>query len=134
MVTIHDCTIESDVGFAGGWHRQAGLRLVTRAVLRRAAATTAPTRASLAEIRQHYPSRPASHAGAERRRRQAVRRGNRRLTVAAARDRYQLPEQFILTVGAHRPHKNHEILVRALAALPAHVSLVIVGYFDRSFP
>jgi len=54
--------------------------------------------------------------------------------VAAARDRYQLPEHFILTVGAHRPHKNHEILIRALASLPAHVSLVIVGYFDTSFP
>ena len=54
--------------------------------------------------------------------------------VAAARARYQLPRQFILTVGAHRPHKNHGILVRALAALPAAVSLVIVGYFDRSFP
>ena len=23
VVTIHDCTIENDVGFAGGWHRQA---------------------------------------------------------------------------------------------------------------
>jgi glycosyltransferase involved in cell wall biosynthesis len=53
--------------------------------------------------------------------------------VAAARELYGLPDRFILTVGAHRPHKNHEILVRSLAALPAHVSLVIVGYFDPTF-
>jgi glycosyltransferase involved in cell wall biosynthesis len=133
VVTIHDCTIESDVGFAGGWHRQAGLKLATRTVLRRAAATTAPTRASLAEIRQHYPSAPYPTLvpnGVDIGQFAAVTAG----AVAAARDRYRLPEQFILTVGAHRPHKNHELLVRALAALPARVSLVVVGYFDPSFP
>jgi glycosyltransferase involved in cell wall biosynthesis len=133
VVTIHDCTIESDVGFAGGRHRQAGLKLATRTVLRRAAATTAPTMASLAEIRQHYPSAPNPTLvpnGVDIRQFATVPAG----AVAAARDRYQLPEHFILTVGAHRPHKNHEILIRALASLPAHVSLVIVGYFDTSFP
>jgi glycosyltransferase involved in cell wall biosynthesis len=133
VVTIHDCTIESDAGYAGGWHRQAGLKLATRTVLRRAAATTAPTRASLAEIRQHYPSAPYPTLvpnGVDIGQFAAVTAG----AVAAARDRYRLPEQFILTVGAHRPHKNHELLVRALAALPAHVSLVIVGYLDPSFP
>ena len=132
VVTIHDCTIESDVGFAGGWHRQAGLRLATRTVLRRAAATTAPTIASLAEIGQHYPSAPHPTLvpnGVDIRQFANVSAG----AVAAARHRYQLPEQFILTVGAHRPHKNHEVLVRALAALPAHISLVIAGYFDPSF-
>ena len=56
VVTIHDCTMENDAGFAGGWLRQAGLKIATRAVLRRAAAVTTPTRASLAEIRSHYPS------------------------------------------------------------------------------
>lgn len=133
VVTIHDCTIESDVGFAGSRARQAGLKLATRTVLRRAAATTAPTRASLAEIRQHYPSAPRPTLvpnGVDARPFAAVTPG----AVAAARARYQLPRRFILTVGAHRPHKNHAILVRALAALPADVSLVIVGYFDPSFP
>ncbi len=133
VVTIHDCTIESDVGFAGGWHRQAGLKLATRTVLRRTAATTAPTLASLAEIRQHYPSAPHPTLvpnGVDIRQFGTVSAA----AVAAARRHYRLPDQFILTVGAHRPHKNHEVLVRALAALPADMSLVIVGYFDSSFP
>jgi glycosyltransferase involved in cell wall biosynthesis len=132
VVTIHDCTIESDVGYAGGWHRQAGLKLATRTVLQRAAATTAPTRASLADIRQHYSSAPHPTLvpnGVDIRPFATVTAA----AVATARERYQLPGHFILTVGAHRPHKNHGILVRALAAMPAHVSLVIVGYFDRSF-
>jgi glycosyltransferase involved in cell wall biosynthesis len=133
VVTIHDCTIERDLGFAGGWHRQAGLKLATRTVLRRAAATTAPSSASLAEIRQHYPSAPHPTLvpnGVDSGQFAAVTAA----AVAAARHRYRLPERFILTVGAHRPHKNHGILVRALTALPADVSLVIVGYFDSSFP
>ena len=133
VVTLHDCTIESDVGFAGSRARQAGLTLATRTVLRRAAAITAPSQASLAEIRQHYPSAPRPTLvpnGVDIRPFTAVTPG----AVAAARARYQLPGRFILTVGAHRPHKNHGILVRALTALPADVSLVIVGYFDPSFP
>jgi glycosyltransferase involved in cell wall biosynthesis len=54
--------------------------------------------------------------------------------VVAVRVRYQLPEQFILTVGAHRPHKNQAVLIRALAQLPASVALVIVGSSDPRFP
>jgi glycosyltransferase involved in cell wall biosynthesis len=133
VVTIHDCTIESDLAFAGNWPRQAGLKLAVAAVLRRAAAITAPTRASLAEIRHYYPSAPHPTLvpnGVDVRQFSAVTAA----AVTAARLRYQLPDQFILTVGARRPHKNHEILVRALAGLPAHMSLVIVGCFDLSFP
>lgn len=133
VVTLHDCTIERDVGFAGGWHRQTGLKLATRTVLRRAAATTTPTWASLAEIRQHYPRAPYLTRvpnGVDITQFADVAPG----AIAAARDRYQLPEHFILTVGAHRPHKNHAALVRVLSALAADVSLVIVGYFDSSFP
>ena len=132
VVTVHDCTIESDVGFAGNRLRQAGTQLVTGMVLRRAAAMTAPSRASLAEIRRHYPTAPNPTLvpnGVD-----VKPFGQVTATaVAAARDRYQLPPVFILAVGAHRPHKNHEVLVRALASVPDHVELVIVGYFDRSF-
>ena len=132
VVTIQDCIIESSASHAGGWHRQLGLTAATKAILRRAAAVTAPTRASLAEIRRHYPAAPnptlvpngidpspfATVTGR---------------AVAAVREQYDLPERFILTLGAHRPHKNHGVLLRALAAMPAAVSLVIVGYFDPNF-
>jgi len=133
VVTLHDCMQEGDAAFAGGWHRQAGLKVATSVVLRCAAAVTAPSSASLTDIRQRYPAAPyptlvpngvdigqfAPATAAE---------------MAAARDLYELPEHYILTVGAQRPHKNHEVLVRSLPALPAHVSLVIVGYPDPIFP
>jgi len=132
VVTIHDCTIESDVHYAGGWPRQAGLKLATRTVLRRAAAVTAPTRASLEQIRQHYPGAPVPTLvpnGVDAGQFAGVRAAD----VAAARERYRLPGRFVLTVGAHRPHKNQQTLVRALALLPPDVSLVIVGCVDTSF-
>jgi len=132
VLTVHDCTIESDVGFAGNRPRQAAMRTVTGMALRRAAAMTAPSAASLAEIRRHYPDAPNPTLvpnGVDVRQFGPVTA----TAVAAARDRYQLPETYILTVGAHRPHKNHEVLVRALVAVPDHVGLVIVGFPDPNF-
>ena len=132
VVTIHDCIFESSARNAGGWHRQVGLKAATAAILRRAAAVTAPTRASLAEIQRYYPAAPnptlipngidaSQFAGVTDR------------AAAAIREQYDLPERFILTVGAHRPHKNHGILLQALAAMPPTVSLVIVGCLDPKF-
>ncbi|MGO8886031.1 MAG: glycosyltransferase family 4 protein [Streptosporangiaceae bacterium] len=132
VLTIHDCIIESSVRHAGGWHRQAGLKIATTAMLRRSAAVTAPSLASLAEIRRHYPAAPRPTLipnGIDTRPFDAVTDRD----VAAVRARYGLPDRFILTVGAHRPHKNHDVLIRALAAMPSAVPLVIVGYFDPNF-
>jgi glycosyltransferase involved in cell wall biosynthesis len=132
VVTVHDCTIESNVGFAGGRIRQALTRTVTAMALRRATAMTAPSLASLADIGRHYPAAPNPTLipnGVDVRQFGQVTAA----AVAAVRDRYQLPEKFILAVGAHRPHKNHEVLVRAMAAVPDDIGLVIVGNPDPAF-
>lgn len=133
VVTVHDCTIEKDVAFAGDRRRQAWTRMITRRVLRKAAAMTAPSEASLAEISRHYPAAPNPTLvpnGVDTSQFANVTAAQ----VAAARDRYRLPETFVLTVGAHRPHKNQEVLVRALADIPGHVWLVVVGGTDPGFP
>ena len=57
VVTVHDCTIESNTGFAGGRIRQALTRTVTAMALRRATAMTAPSRASLAISAAIIPAR-----------------------------------------------------------------------------
>lgn len=132
VVTLHDTTLEKDVGYAGGWLRHYGSLAGTRLVVRHAAAVTAPSNASLAEIKARYPRVPHLTL---------VPNGVRTApfadvpatAVARARERYRLPEQYVLAVGAHRPHKNHQVLVRALARLPAQVQLVLVGYFDPYF-
>jgi glycosyltransferase involved in cell wall biosynthesis len=132
VVTAHDATIESDAGFAGGWRRQLGFKIVTRAALRRASAVTTPTIASSLQIRQHYPAArnlTVIPNGVDAGPFTAVTDA----AVAEARRVYGLPARFVLAVGAHRPHKNYEVLVRALPALPGDVSLVIAGCFDPAF-
>ncbi len=56
--------------------------------------------------------------------------------ISEVRERYGLPERFILTVGAGRPHKNIETLVEAFARLDPSlaVTLVIGGTHDPRFP
>jgi glycosyltransferase involved in cell wall biosynthesis len=56
--------------------------------------------------------------------------------LAAVRERYGLPEHFILAVGAGRPHKNIETLVEAFACLDPSLAptLVIAGEHDPRFP
>ncbi len=133
VVTVHDCTIEKEVAFAGDRRRQAWTRMITSMVLRRATAVTAPSAASLAEIGRYYPGAPNPTLvpnGVDLRHFSDVTES----AVVAARERYGLPRKFVLTVGAHRPHKNHEVLVRALAAIPDGLDLVIVGGTDPGFP
>ena len=132
VVTAHDATVESDPAFAGGWLRQLGFRIVTRAALRRASAVTTPTAASSRQIRQFYPATQNLTVipnGVDAVAFQGADEGD----VAEARRRYDLPARFVLAVGAHRPHKNYEVLVRAMSLLPADVSLVIVGGLDPAF-
>ena len=56
--------------------------------------------------------------------------------LGAVRKRYGLPDHFILTVGAGRPHKNIETLVEAFARLDPSLApkLVIGGKLDPRFP
>ena len=135
VVTVHDCTIESSADFIGGRHRQAWLRLAFRAVLGRAAAVTTPSQASLSDLRRIYrrPERAlVVPNGVDLAQFRGVAAAAEQ--VAAARARYDLPGRFVLAVGAHRPHKNHEILVRALRQLPDGIGLVVVGNPDPAFP
>ena len=94
-----------------------------------------PTLASLAEIRRHYPAAPNPTLipnGIDIGQFTSVTDGA--VARAAARERYHLPERFILTVGAHRPHKNHGVLLRALAVMPPTVSLVYRRLFRPEIP
>jgi glycosyltransferase involved in cell wall biosynthesis len=131
--TIQDCIFESgSARDAGGWHMRFLLKVATAAALRRSVAVVAPSRATLADIRRFYPSAP----------RPTLVPGGVDVSqfadvtdeaVKAVRERYDLPEQFVLAVGTHRKHKNHPVLVRALALMPPTVSLVIAGHCEPAF-
>jgi glycosyltransferase involved in cell wall biosynthesis len=53
-------------------------------------------------------------------------------TLDKVRRHFSLPEQFVLAVGARRPHKNFPLLVRAAASVK-DVSVVFVGEADERF-
>ncbi len=55
--------------------------------------------------------------------------------IAALRNRYTLPEHFVLYLGINKPHKNLVTLVNAYARLPASAPpLVIAGAWDERYP
>jgi glycosyltransferase involved in cell wall biosynthesis len=60
--------------------------------------------------------------------------------IAAVRKRYDLPERYLLYLGANKPHKNLERLVRAwervisAGAAPPDLVLVLAGHEDPAYP
>lgn len=55
-----------------------------------------------------------------------------RHALASAREKYRLPARYIIQVGTIEKRKNLELTVKALAALPRDVELVVVGG-DRGY-
>lgn len=47
--------------------------------------------------------------------------------IARVREKYALPEKYIISVGTLQPRKNYARLIEASAQLPTEYSLVIVG-------
>ncbi|NYD21005.1 glycosyltransferase [Kineococcus aurantiacus] len=129
-VLVHDCILEADRRFA-----PAGVRLpymaLTAAVVRTSEVFTV-SRASAEALRSTYRV-PVSldrvvHNGV------AEEFARARPLDATARADLGLPERFVLTVGARRPHKDVATVVRALPMLPPDVHLVMVGNVDARLP
>lgn len=56
-------------------------------------------------------------------------------TVQSFREKYNLPEKYLLYVGSNKPHKNLPKLIEAYGALPANSPpLVMAGPEDERFP
>jgi alpha-1,3-rhamnosyl/mannosyltransferase len=57
--------------------------------------------------------------------------------IQAVRDKYRLPDRFILYVGSNKPHKNLLRLVEAFSSLQRPTSnfyLIIAGSWDSRYP
>jgi glycosyltransferase involved in cell wall biosynthesis len=126
VVTVHD------VNFFH-WHTfplatTLGMRLLVRRAVRRADALLAVSAAARDDI--------ARTLGVSRDRFAVVPNGAGRppvVTPAAeqeVRTRHELPERVrvVLCVAAMRPHKNQQLLVRALPTMPDDVVVVLCGH------
>lgn len=56
------------------------------------------------------------------------------ISFSDLREKYGLPERYVICVGTVEERKNQETAVRAVAALPEDVKLVIVGRPRGSYP
>jgi glycosyltransferase involved in cell wall biosynthesis len=62
--------------------------------------------------------------------------GETTIPLAEIRERYGLNSQFILSVGARRPHKNFNRLIQAYSRISNEYphNLILVGSYDTRFP
>jgi glycosyltransferase involved in cell wall biosynthesis len=125
VITVHDVTFFHLRTF--NRVTTAGMRVIVRAAARRADALIAITEAAREEVAATLdipPSRiPVVHNGAGRPPRIEP------APVEEVRARYELKNRrVVLCVAAMRPHKNQELLVRALRMLDDDVVLVLCGH------
>jgi glycosyltransferase involved in cell wall biosynthesis len=125
VVTLHDVTFLRERTF--GRVTTLGMGFLVRAAARRADALIAVSSAARDDICSLLGVDPARftviHHGHERRVPTEV------TGEAALRERLSLGSaRVVLSVGAKRPHKNQELLVRAVAELPDDVVILLVGH------
>jgi len=130
---IPDCVFEREAAAHGRSPFSMVYTTATRLAVRSAAALATLSAASRQDIRRFYkvelPASAILSAGV-----------SRRWFSVAGRPRpagLDLPDRYILHVGAQRPHKNQRVLVEALAALRSDLpdlGLVLVGQPDPRFP
>jgi len=129
VTVIHDCLSERQAAERRPTAFSVAHRMATRLAIRSSAAVLAPTQATRRDIARFYGVTLGDEAVAPN----AV---GAQFSAARARAGHRLagpPGRYILHVGARRPHKNQQVLVRALAELlPSHpdLGLVLVGQHD----
>ncbi len=136
VMTVHDLIFERFPQYMPRRWWYLVYRTVTALGILRSAAVLTVSHASRVDLQRYYPSaRNKVHVIGN-----AVDPRFRRVVdppqLDRTRRRYRLPERFILTVGAGRPHKNVAAVVEALAHLDASVAptLVVAGERDHRFP
>jgi glycosyltransferase involved in cell wall biosynthesis len=128
-VIVHDCIFEEDARYAPDRKTRDLYRLLTRAIVHRANVLT-PSAASAAQITKHYRVK----VGAEAVLPWGVTAAAPELSAETASARLVLPQRYYLHVGAHRPHKNVDLLIRAIAEFEPDEHLVLVGAEDERWP
>jgi glycosyltransferase involved in cell wall biosynthesis len=133
VAMIHDCVFERAAVGTTSQAFSLAYRAATRLAARSADAIAVPSQAARADLRRFHGIELPAEA--------IVPHGvGAQFFAPKGRKRppgLDLPDRYILHVGAQRPHKNQRMLVQALARLSqAHqrLGLVLVGQPDPRFP
>ncbi|HET9493690.1 MAG TPA: glycosyltransferase family 1 protein [Chloroflexia bacterium] len=136
LVTVHDCIFEHDPRYMPKRWARAYYHLLMTASLSRARAVFVPSRATAADVRRFYGVRPGKMVITPEAADETFYPVEDPATLVRVREKYNLPPDFVLAVGARRPHKNFARLVEAVERLGdvEGATLVFVGEADERFP
>ena len=130
---IHDCIFEREAAANGRSPFSLTYSAATRLAVRSSAVLATPSQASREDIHRFYGTELPAEAMLPH----GVGAQFFSLTGRPRPPGADLPDRYILHVGARRPHKNQRLLVEALSALRVShpdLGLVLVGQTDRRFP
>jgi glycosyltransferase involved in cell wall biosynthesis len=134
VVTVYDLIFELHPEYTPRRALRLAYRTMASASLRRASAVIAVSEATRHDLEEWYPAtRGRTHvvsAGVSA----AFSRVADPTRLADVRERYGLPPNFVLAVGAGRPHKNFGVLVEAAQELARDgLDVVLASAPDRRF-
>jgi glycosyltransferase involved in cell wall biosynthesis len=138
VLHIHDVSFQALPAYIG-WKDRLFLSLLIPRSLRRADAIVAPSAFTKREIGRYYQT-PAEKIRVIPNALSLLPESG--LSPEALREKYALPEAFVLAIGTLQPRKNLPTLIRAVAELRERVpeaALVLVGnpeghHFDAGIP
>jgi glycosyltransferase involved in cell wall biosynthesis len=135
VITVHDLIFERHPEYRPRGYLQKFYGLTTRLSTKRADLVLTVSESTRRDIQKHYRIDPERVHVIGNAVDPIFRREDNPARLAAVRERYELPERFILSLGAGRPHKNLETLVDAFACLDHSLApaLVIGGEVDARF-
>ena len=136
VMTVHDLIFERYPEYRPRSYLQRFYRPVTQLGIKRADLVLTVSESTSRDIQAYYHvNRARIHVTRSGVDTNFFQRESDSVRLEAVRERYGLPERFILAVGAGRPHKNIETLVEAFARLDPSLApaLVIGGVPDPRF-
>jgi glycosyltransferase involved in cell wall biosynthesis len=135
-MTIHDLIFERHPEYRPRSYLQSFYRPITQLGIKRADLVLTVSESTARDVQAYYRVNGARIHVIGNAVDLTFQRASDPARLAAVRKRYSLPERFLLTVGAGRPHKNIETLVEAFARLDPCLAptLVIAGEHDSRFP
>ena len=136
ITTVHDMIFDHDPKYIPGRRFMLPYVLSSRLAIRRAARVITVSDATRRDVQRFTGVRSDKLVSIPEGVEPVFRPVRSPETRAAVRAAYQLPERFVLALGARRPHKNIRRLVEAFRSVVDQVphSLVLVGSIDERFP
>ena len=129
VVTVHDLILDHEARYQTGRWVRYYYRPMMRLAPRRVARIVAVSEATARDLQAFYRVPRGKVAVVPEAADPRFRPVTDGAVLAAVRERYHLPERFVVAVGVRRPHKNLSVLIEAFALARDEIphALVLAG-------